>query len=356
MDAFYFDGRSSRRHAARLDALPGCLSLTLPSGEQRRVPLADIRVSEPLGKAPRTLRFSGGDFCEAPQNAELLALLNTIGYRQSVAVRLQSRWRWAVFAFVFLALTTGAAHRWLLPWGAKIAAPHVSLSFMDRLSAEVIMMLDGQLLKKSRLDGARQKEISEGFKKLAVADPELASRQSYLRLYFRDFSQPNAFCLPGGQIVLLDKLVELSANNDEIIAVLAHEIGHFRERHAVRRLIQSSVVGVIAAVYFGDISSLLSGLTTILLELSYSRDMEREADDYAIAALRRQGISPIALANALKKLSAAHEKRDAAHENKEKRKDFRAIVSGWLSSHPGSDERIHRITTAASQAPEDSGK
>lgn len=349
MDVLYFDGRSSRRHAARLDALPGCLSLTLPSGEQRRIPLTDIRVSEPLGKAPRTLRFSGNDFCEVPQNAELLALLNAIGYRRSVAVRLQSRWRWAIFAFVFLVLTTGAAYRWLLPWGAKIAAPYVPISFMDSLSTKVITLLDERLFKNSRLNGARQKEISEGFKKLVTADPELASRQSYLRLHFRDFSQPNAFCLPGGQVVLLDRLVKLSANNDEIIAILAHEIGHFRERHGVRQLIQSSVVGMIAAVYFGDVSSLLSGLTTTLLESGYSRDMEREADDYAIAALRRQGISPIALANALKKLNAAH-------ENREKQEGLKMRVSSWLSSHPSGDERIHRITAAASQASGDSQK
>ena len=55
---------------------------------------------------------------------------------------------------------------------------------------------------------------------------------------------PNAFALPGGTVVLLDELVAAAAHDDEIAAVLAHEIGHLHGRHTMRHVLQTSVAGV----------------------------------------------------------------------------------------------------------------
>ncbi|MDR1275257.1 MAG: M48 family metallopeptidase [Candidatus Accumulibacter sp.] len=344
MDAFYFDGRSSRRHVAHVDAEPGILLLHTSAGK-RRVIFSEVLVSEPQGKAPRTLRFPDGDYCEVPQSAELLELLKKLGHRDSTAVRLQSRWRWALFSLVGVCLAVCAAYLWGLPWVAKVAAPHVPIVVMEKISARFFDDFDKNMLKSSGLDAARQKALADRFREIIAADPELTPDRSYLRLYFRNagFMGPNAFTLPGGQIVMLDKLVELSESDDELLAVLAHELGHFHKRHGVRMLIQSSVVGFAAAIYLGDVSTLVAGLSAAVLNSKYSREMELEADDYAAAVLRREGLSPLLLVSALEKLEKAHRKSVCGSEEKQCESENKKRSFDWFSSHPETGERIRRL-------------
>ncbi|MDR1367665.1 MAG: M48 family metallopeptidase [Candidatus Accumulibacter sp.] len=344
MEASYFDGRSSRRHPADLEPLPDTLRLSLSTGK-RSIPFSHIQISEPQGNAPRTLRFPDGSYCEIPQGPALRELLETIGHRESVVVRLQNRWRWAVFALACVFLALCATYRWGLPWCAKTAAPYIPISLMDKISSDLLDSLDDMLFKPSGLSVERQREITRGFRKLVAADPELLPDQHHLRLYFRNAPElgPNAFTLPGGQIVLLDKFVNLPIGDGEILAVLAHEVGHFRKRHGIQRMIQSSVVGFIAAAYFGDVSVLVPGLYAVLLNSNYSREMEREADDYAVVSLRSQGMAPSLLANALEKLEESHR----PDRNKPPGKTSgRRRNDNWFSSHPGTDERIQRSRQA----------
>ncbi|MDR0717819.1 MAG: M48 family metallopeptidase [Azoarcus sp.] len=362
LDAHYFDGHSSRRHSVSLAAGEGCLLLDSPDG-MRIIPVADIRVSEPQGNAPRTLRFAGGDaFCEAGQGPEFDALLAALGYRNPVAVRLQGRWRWALICLGAIFLTLVACYFWGLPWGAKVIAPHVPISAMHSISEAALAQLDGSLLKPSTLPEERRRKLSEGFQTLAAADPDLAPFGDRLALNFRAAPRigPNAFAFPGGQIVLFDELVRLHDDDEEIFAILAHELGHLSKRHGARRLIQSSVIAAAAAAWLGDISYAAVAISTAMLNSGYSRDMEREADDYAAILLRRQGKSPVLLANALERLDRfyqakrrgtettdnAGEKNGAGNtaggEEKENEDGIEKYLD-WLSSHPGTGERIRRL-------------
>ena len=101
---------------------------------------------------------------------------------------------------------------------------------------------------------------------------------------------PNAFALPGGTVVLLDELVAAARHDDEIVAVLAHEIGHLHGRHTLRHVLQTSVAGVLVAAVVGDVLSLSSyaaALPAFLLDARYSRAFEREADVFGLALLDR---------------------------------------------------------------------
>ncbi len=71
---------------------------------------------------------------------------------------------------------------------------------------------------------------------------------------------PNALALPGGVIYVTDELVELAPDDDAVIGVLAHELGHIEQRHLMRRLFASAAVGAAAAVLFGDVSTVLAAL------------------------------------------------------------------------------------------------
>jgi len=346
LDAHYYDGRSSRRQPVRLSVDGDCLLLDGPDGGRRSIPAAAVRASEAQGSAPRTLRFANdGAFCEVGQGPELDALLAALCHRDSIAVRLQNRWRWVFASLASVTLILLAAYFWGLPWGARLIAPHVPVTAMRSLSDETLAQLDKYLLKPTTLPEDRRRKLQDGFRELAAADPGLTPYGDNLILSFRASPAigPNAFALPGGQIILLDELVALCDDDAEILAILGHELGHLNKRHSIRMLIQSSAVAVVTAAWFGDISYAVGAVSGALLSSGYSRDMEREADGYAAEMLRRRGESPALLASALEKLEAAHHIRRAKKDHgRDDRGDAEKYLD-WLSSHPDTGERVRQL-------------
>jgi predicted Zn-dependent protease len=97
----------------------------------------------------------------------------------------------------------------------------------------------------------------------------------------------------------------------------------------MRRVIQSSAIAAFATLLFGDVSAIVANIPTLMLDLKYSRDAEREADDYAIAMLKANGMSLSSLVQGFEKLE---DKADG--------------ITPYLSSHPPTAERIERIRNA----------
>ncbi|MDR2000705.1 MAG: M48 family metallopeptidase [Zoogloeaceae bacterium] len=330
MEARYFDGKTSRCHPVRLRAVPEGIEVA-GIDWNRREPLARIRVSEPIGAAPRTLTFADGSYCEVAQGRELNALLTALGHRDRAVARWQKSWRLALGGVVFMATVLLAAYRWGLPWVAERTAPMIPPEAVTYLSQQVLKTVDGRILEPSALPLERQQTLTEGMRRIADSDPALTNG----RLLFRSAPKvgPNAFALPDGQIVLFDELVALADNDEEVLGVLAHELAHVKFRHGLRQAIQSSVVGAVVASYFGDISVLLSGLTAVLLESKYSRGFEQEADDYGAALMRRNGMSADGLASMLEKMQRAHDKESPDSQSH----------ADWLSSHPETAARIKHL-------------
>jgi Zn-dependent protease with chaperone function len=367
MEAFYFDGRSSKQHRVRLEAAAGSLCLHGPEGE-RRFAFADIKISEPQGRAPRVLHFPEGDCCEIAQGAALDALLEALGYRKSFVMRLQGNWPLSLGALICVIMILAAAYQWGLPWGAEVAAPHIPIQPMRQLSdAALRHMEEGELLLPSKLPITRQEKLQAGFARLVALDPELAAYAPNPRLVLRRAPSigPNAFAMPGGQVVLFDELANLT-NDEEALAVLAHELGHVSRRHSMRQLIQSSAVSAVLAAYFGDVSTATAALAGMAVEANYSREMEIEADAYGGAILRRQSKSPMLLASALEKMERWASKKQEREDSEESEDDAEgedveegeetaggdvgdgeeeggARFPGWLSSHPDTRERIRRL-------------
>src|SRR5262249_55980314 len=167
-----------------------------------------------------------------------------------------------------------------------------------------------------------------------------------LRLEFRASPAigPNAFALPGGTIVVTDELVKLSRNDEEVLAVLAHEIGHVRHRHTMRQLLQGSATALIIAGVTGDIASttsLAASAPALLLQTKYSRDYEREADAFAVELLKKTGIGPEHFAAILRRLET---------RTQDKR---RFGLPTFLSTHPPTEEREALARGAAGAAAKD---
>lgn len=331
IDAGYFDGGSSRRHAVQLQRTAAGLQID-GDGWQRTVGVDAVRISEALGGAPRTLAFGDGSYCEVAQGPGLDGLLAALGHRESAVVRWQRSWRIAAISVAAVALLLTAGYRWGLPWAAAHIAPRLPPALVAELSSQVMRLLDARALTPSRLPPARRQALEAAFARLAAQDGGLDG----CRLLFRRGAElgPNAFALPDGRVVVLDELVDLAAGDDEVLAVLAHELGHVKHRHGLRQSLQSSVVAAVAAGWFGDVSSLFAGFSALLLESAYSRGFELEADAYGARLMLAQGGSPQALATMLEKLEKAHEARQAG---------AMPAAADWLSTHPETAERVSRL-------------
>jgi predicted Zn-dependent protease len=143
--------------------------------------------------------------------------------------------------------------------------------------------------------------------------------------------QVNAFALPGNHIFIFSGLIDKARNPDEVAGVLAHEMGHLELRHPTRGMIQQLGLSAVISLMFGGNAA--GDVAYIATALSYTREMEREADARAIALLQQAKIHTDGLASFFRTL-----KDD---------KDSDSPLPDWLSTHPGLQERAETAEKAA---------
>ena len=101
----------------------------------------------------------------------------------------------------------------------------------------------------------------------------------------------NALTLPGGTIVTADGLDDVVEDDDALVGVFGHELGHVTGRHTLRHIIYRIGVGGLANMVWGDMLLLLRNGVLVVLLLNYSRDMEREADAFGATVLKASHLS-----------------------------------------------------------------
>jgi Zn-dependent protease with chaperone function len=220
-------------------------------------------------------------------------------------------------------LVVFAGLRWGVPTMASLASLTLPAGVDRRIGEEALTLMEKISLSPSKLPITRQQAIT---RKLAAQCRQQACPPH--RLLFRDspLFGANAMALPGGIVVVTDALASLSHHDEEVLAVIAHELGHVQHRHSLRLALQSIGAGAILVAVTGDIGSvtdLAAGLPSLLLQSGYSRDMEHEADAYALAWLRTACIPPQRFAEVLGRLD-----KNASDK------------TNLLDSHPGTRERI----------------
>lgn len=145
--------------------------------------------------------------------------------------------------------------------------------------------------------------------------------------------QLNAYCMPGGKIMVYSGLADkLNASDDELAAVIGHEISHALREHGRERMSQAYVqkfgIQALAAMIGGSAGSMAAqGAdmgSQLLFALPNGREQEREADRMGLELSARAGYNPEAAVSLWKKMMAAN--KDAPPE--------------FLSTHPSSENRI----------------
>lgn len=293
-------------------------------------PLAAIRISARLGDTTRALYFPDGAKCDCTDNAAVDELERRTGKGQlgQLIHQLESRWRNALVAGALLVLLlVGGAH-WGIPVLARRVADAMPAAMAYDLGRGTLQALDGTLLKPSELPLDVQQRIEAEFAVMARHYPELP-----LSLHYRRGIGPNAFALPDGTVIATDELVKLSTNDEQVLAVLAHEIGHVHHRHSLRMALEGSTLVLLSSAYFGDVTQLTTlsaALPSVYTRAAYSRDLETEADTFALHYLDETHIPRQRFADIMRALQ------------KEMGGDAKGGVQ-YLASHPPTGERIRRF-------------
>jgi len=346
--ANYFDGLSSRAKPVLVGVSERAKNITFEAdGEKLSFNLIDLNVQAKLGEAKRLIDLPNGGRLEAFDISELEAGIST---KASAFWRglhyLENHLGWMLASVLMTVLLGWLFLQFGVPKLAEYVANATPPAMEEKIGEQALQGLDSRVgyFSPSKTDPARRTSISAALNHLCTAIVDCP----HYRLEFRQGGVigANAFALPGGIMVVTDEIVALSKNDTEIVAVLAHEMGHVKMRHAFRQSLQGVLSGLILAAVTGDVSSVGSGLPAALIQMRYSREHETEADMFALNAMQKACLPPKAFADILQRLEnqmpAVNDKKGANDKQpKTSRSHLRQdVVSEMLSSHPDTLARI----------------
>lgn len=327
----YYDGKTARAHRPNIRIAGEELLITGDDGAALDCwPFADIRVidvnqvtggmnfgrlSDP---APRLMLLDSPDRQALLAAHPHLATWKTREAKRGFAVGAA----WTLAGFVIAAIAFfGWQH------GAAALAKIVPKEWEQRLGAHIHKAITKNFTVCTGKDGmAALRSLTD---KLLPDGLEVS-------LDVVDMKLPNAMAIPGDHIVVTSGLIELADSPDMVAGVLAHEIAHLELRHPTQGVISNLGVAATVSIILGGSGA--GDIAYLAAVLSYSRDMETEADMRGIELLREAGIKANGLAAFFK-----------AMEAKEKEEGGDRFIPDWLSTHPGLADR------AAYAATDDSG-
>lgn len=178
--------------------------------------------------------------------------------------------------------------------------------------------------------GGRTCTAAEGSAALAKMSARLGAKDMDIRVV--DIPIVNAVTLPGGHILLFRGLIDEAESADEVAGVLAHEMGHVRNRDVLESLVRQFGLSMLLMGADGN----LGGYTNALLSAGYSRKVEARADGFALARLQESTVPTAPTAGFFKRLSRVEVELGKA-----------GALLGYISSHPLSAERERVFDTAA---------
>ncbi|NHZ97902.1 M48 family metallopeptidase [Massilia sp. CCM 8734] len=214
---------------------------------------------------------------------------------------------------------------------------------MDEEAAQQYTQLMGQAQQKGALVPDNHPEV---IRLRAIAkriiphatrwNPEAAKWNWQVNLLSSD--QVNAFCMPGGRIAFFSGiLTKLKLTDDEVAAIMGHEISHALREHGRGQTVKSTATnvgarlgGAIVAQVFGldpATTDTVAQYGAQFASLKFSRDDEREADLIGLDLAARAGFDPRAGIILWQKMAAQNNGAPPA----------------WLSTHPGGKERIRQM-------------
>jgi Zn-dependent protease with chaperone function len=334
----YYDGVSARRQSVIVRAEAAGLAILSDDGATlAHWAAAGIRLVDGLPSVG-PLRLANGARGDARLSVDDDSFRDWVRAKVPVPSRAAETARWAGIGAVATVLFAGA-----LWFGVPMAARPIALWLPGNW-----LVATGEFLRNQIQYGPTVEGLP--FEKPKVCstppgDAALARLQAGIggsaagglpvTLTVVNWVMPNAFALPGGQIIVLRGLIDLAEGPEEVAGVLAHELGHVRFRHPAQRMVQTAGAALLIDTFIGGtgiISTLVSGAGGLAM-LSFSRDMEREADGFAANRLADTGIGTAGLKRYFEKI------RSMFGDDEE---SFGLMT--YVSTHPSLSARIGELS------------
>jgi beta-barrel assembly-enhancing protease len=209
----------------------------------------------------------------------------------------------------------------LIPFLAVRMANRVPVSYEEKLGNNLFDAMKGSF----KIDAQRTADINEFFKEMKITTPY------NIKITVVDDDVPNAFAMPGGNIVVYSKILAGMNNYEDLAALLSHEFTHVQNKHTTKSLFRRLGGTVFLSVILGDagaIASVLVSNADNLKSLSYGRSLEKESDLNGLKILSERKIDCNGFVRLFQLL-----KKETDGLN----------ISEWISSHPDLDKRIDYI-------------
>jgi predicted Zn-dependent protease len=240
----------------------------------------------------------------------------------------------------------------LLALGGCASNPTGGTDFVlmsEKRELEVGKEENDKLLEKAPIyqDAKLQAYVDQVGKRLAAI-----SHRPELEYHFTIIDSPdiNAFALPGGYVYINRGLLTLLTSEDQLAAVLGHEIGHITARHAVQQQTAARTNNVLATT--AAVASIITTGTTVLgdtanlfggaLISGYGREMELKADGLGAQYLVKAGYDPNAMVQVIEVLKNQE-------DFMKKTSNRGPTYHGLFATHPRNDARLQQAVAESTQ-------
>jgi predicted Zn-dependent protease len=146
--------------------------------------------------------------------------------------------------------------------------------------------------------------------------------------------EANAYCLPGGKIVVFTGILPLTKNDAGLATVLGHEVAHATAEHAAERIEREHLTKVASAIIAGGVAFTpeqfvrITALLGVAAGLPFSRSQESEADHIGLIYMARAHYDPHQALTFWKRMQRASKGKEPPE---------------FLSDHPSDAHRIQRV-------------
>lgn len=261
-----------------------------------------------------------------------------------------------IFFVGLLALGAGLIY-FLLKTQKYHTANQVSFTPIFKIAGVAPQTIDRAISKVIMINDIDEKDLGEAIRESysQIKDDEInMAQQLYLNKLISQLSQsskkhfeysvhlvnseiPNAMAFPGGVILVTSNLMGKVKSEGELIAVLAHEMGHIELSHCL-----DSVKYEILAkkISFSDLGKIADFANNLLIHHSFSKNQEDEADEYAYKYLVSSKYDPRSVSKVFTNLKNKEYQTTTENVN---------IFMDYLQSHPSLDSRISKFSRLAEQ-------
>lgn len=341
MDGIYYDGQSAVAHPAILMLTEGIATIAIDGGNPKILTLNVLEFSDPVGKITRNISWVEDGAMASFQTNDIAAfdqwLKSSNGKKTIFFIDFLEKHMLAVIAALLasLVLIYGFV-AYGVPAASRVIAHQIPPYIYKFTTDHTLALLDKTLFDPSTISEAKQARIRLAFLNMTKNTDWPNQFDLQFRAMGAGGDMPNAMALPSGVVIVTDGLVKLAENDEEILAVLAHEAGHIVHRHGITAIVQASILTVSVTFITGELSGLSEMLisnSVVLTQMSYSRDLEKQADLFGKDLVIETGVGDAhLLVNMLKKMENYYGQYSDDTADKG--------LSDYFSSHPMTQERV----------------